>query len=117
MTDAMTTPMSDELIRRLRTPHRRAARMIVFAFLAARFDHARIDIELDNKPANFEDFDRGWATVSGVEVPFRIVIRPDALRGLRLVGFAFVRSAKQLSPAQRLGLSLIADSRMARPTA
>lgn len=45
-------------------------------------------------------------------MPFVIMTRPDALRGIRLIGYRFVGSAKQIGGDRRLELSLIAQSRL-----
>lgn len=84
----------------------------MFAFLGARRDFARIDIEIYFAPARFENPSRGWATISGTEMPFCIVTRPDELRGVRLIGYRFLPSAIWMAKSRKVELELIAQSRL-----
>ncbi len=85
---------------------------MMFAFLADRLSAARVDVRHDYSPATFESDTRGTATIGGKQVPFVIITQPDRLRGLRLSGFAFVRSADGMPPRQRHEMDLIARSRV-----
>ncbi len=86
--------------------------MAIFAFLADRLSAARVDVRSDYGPAVFESDTRGTATVNGEQVPFVIITQTDRLRGLRLSGFAFVRSSTAITGHRRAEMEAIAQSRL-----